>query len=138
MVCFSFCSLGQIQTADFTFNFTTLGFASEGIPTDGAQEVTSSTWYFFAVSIMSALIPLIAIFCFRNLQLQKRLCIIEVIFLVAVAAVGGILGYCSLPGEISWSTVIICPLLAVILDIIAYRYIRSDEKKLRAVDRFRD
>ena len=37
MGCFTFISLGQIQTTDFTFNFTTLGFFSEGNPTNGTK-----------------------------------------------------------------------------------------------------
>lgn len=139
MACFSFCSLGQIQTESFTFNFTSLGFSSEGQPTGGAQNVDINTWYFFAISIVSAIIPLIAIFCFRNLSLQRRLCLIGLLFVIATAATGLTLGYTTFPdSSIGWSTVIICPLLAAITEIWAYRLIGADDKKIRSVDHFRD
>lgn len=139
MACFTFCSLGQLQTELYTFQFTSLGFCSEGDPTGGAEMVSVSTWYFFCVSLMSAVLPLITIFLFRNPRLQRSLCLIEVLFIIAATAVCATLGYTVIPGaSIGWSTVIICPLLALIAVIFAYRMIGSDIKKLRAVDRFRD
>lgn len=137
MTCFTFCSLGQLQTEQYTFDFTTLGFTAEGIQTEAGMSI--STWYFFCVSLMSALLPLLSIFLFRNPQLQRRMCLVEVLFLVATTAVGALLGYTAIPASsIGWSTVIICPLLALIADINAWRLIGADMKKLRSVDRFRD
>lgn len=139
MACFSFCSLGQVQTADFTFNFTALGFCSEGTPTDGVTPVCINTWYFFAVSLLSAIISLIAIFCYRNLDFQRRLCLYGELFVIAASVVGGVLGYTAMTNStIGWSTVIICPLLALICLIWAYRLIGADRNLIRSVDRFRD
>lgn len=138
MAVFTFCSLGQIQTELYSFNMTTCGLWSEGVPTDGARPDDVQTWYFFALSLVSAIIPLIAIFCFKNLRLQKRLCLFEVLFIVAVAVTGGLIGYTAVPASApSWSTVIICPLLALIADIMAYNRIRADERLLRSADRLR-
>lgn len=136
MGCFTFISLGQIQTTDFTFNFTTLGFFSEGNPTNGTQPVDVSTWWYFAISLTSAILPLIAIFCFKNLRLQRRLCLVEVLFILAVAAVGAILGYTVIDGTIGWSSIIIAPLLAFILTVWAYRLIAADAKKIASANRF--
>lgn len=72
MGCFSFCSLGQIQTADFTYNFTSMGFYQEGIPTNGVSAQIFHTWYLFAVTFTSMLLLLIDIFLFKNLPLQKK------------------------------------------------------------------
>lgn len=139
MAVFTFCSLGQVQTFEYTFNFISMGFFSEGQPTGGAHPDDIYTWYFFTVSLMSAILPLLAVFCFKNTKLQKNLCLISILFDVAAAVVGGYLGYCLIDGgTISWSTVIIAPLLSVVALIFAWRMISSDERKLRAVDRFRD
>lgn len=139
MGCFTFMSLGQVQMQDFTLNFTTLGFKIEGEAVNGAETgYYMMTWAFFAVSVMSALLPLINIFLFNNLPLQKRMCLIEILFLVAVSAIGVGYGYYGIEGEsVSWSTLAAAPLIALIADIMAYNRIRSDHRKLLSVDRFR-
>lgn len=139
MACFSFMSLGQMQLSEFTLNFTTIGFSYEGIPTDGAPSgYYMHTWIFFTVSILSALLPLMAIFCFKNLKLQKNLCLIEVLILIAVAGVGAGYGYYGIPeGEVSWSSLIIAPLIAFVADVMAYNRISHDQRLLRSADRIR-
>lgn len=139
MAVFSFCSLGQIQTELYSFNLTTCGIDYEGIATDGAPTgFADHTWYFFALSLVSAIIPLIAIFCFKNFKLQKSLCLIEVLMLIAVIATGAVIGYNTIPGSTpSWSTVIVCPFLALIADIMAWNRIKADERLLKSADRLR-
>ena len=63
MGCFTFCSLGQVQTTDFTYNFTSLGFSQEGIATGGV-DVNYHTWYFFVLSLTTVSLLLIDIFLF--------------------------------------------------------------------------
>lgn len=139
MACFTFMSLGQVQMQDFTLNFTTLGFSIEGESVNGAESgYYMMTWAFFIVSIMSAVLPLINIFLFNNLPLQKRICLIEILFLVAASAIGVGYGYYGIEGAaVSWSTLVCAPLIALIADIMAYNRIRSDHRKLLSVDRFR-
>lgn len=139
MASFSFLSLGQIQLPEYSLNFTTLGFCIEGEATNGAPSgFVAHTWIFFVMSILCALIPLIAIFLFKNLKLQKKLCMFEVLFLLATAVVGAVYGYNTIDGgEISWSSMIIAPLLALIADVMAYNRISADQKLLRSVDRIR-
>lgn len=139
MACFTFCSLGQIQLPDYTCNFTTLGFDIEGEATEGGPAgFVVRTWMFFILSVMSFIIPFIAIFCFRNMKLQKSLCWISILFIVAATVIGAVSGYTTFPdASVSWSSLIIAPLLAFIAVILAYNRIRSDERKLRAADRLR-
>lgn len=139
MACFTFCSLGQIQLPDYTCNFTTFGFEIEGEATDGARTgFVVRTWSFFIVSLMSFVIPFLAIFCYKNLKLQKSLCWISILFTVAAAVIGGTVGYATFEGAaVSWSSLALAPLLAIIAVYMAYRRIRSDERKLRAADRLR-
>ena len=138
MGCFTFCSLGQIQTTDFTYNFTSLGFFQEGIPTDGEVATETHTWYFFVLSLTTTVILLIDIFLFKNLPLQKKVCLISVLFIIASAATAGCLGYTSVHGgEIGWSSVALSPVIALFAAIIAYSCMRRDHNRLKAVDRIR-
>ena len=137
---FSFFSLGQLQAPDFTYNFTALGFSYEGVATNGAPTgFLINTWYFFAIALLSALLPLIAIFCFKNFRLQRRLCLMEVLVLVAVIAIGAVLGYQVIPdATIGWSNLVVAPFISIVAVVMAYNRIMADNKKLQSLNRFRD
>lgn len=139
MACFTFMSLGQVQLPEYTLDFTTLGFTVEGEADGGAPSgYVFRTWAFFAVSLMSFIIPLVNIFLFRNMKLQKTLCLVEVLFLLALAATGCSYGYWHFEGyQVSWSSLAVAPLLAFVADIMAYNRICADQRLLRAADRIR-
>ncbi len=136
---FTFMSLGQIQLTDYTLNFTTFGFSYEGEATGGGPTgFMTRTWGFFAVSILSCLLPAINIFTFRNLNLQKRLCMIELLLLIAVIAAGAIYGYTGIDnGAVSWSSLVCAPFIALVADIMAYNRICADDRLLKSADRLR-
>lgn len=138
MACFTFMSLGQIQTADITLNFTSLGFYQIGDPTDGVAPLVIHTWYFFMLSITTIVVLLIDIFLFKNLRLQQRVCQVCILFIVADACVGGLLGFRAIEGSmISWSTVALCPFIALFSTIFAYYRMARDYSLLKAADRLR-
>lgn len=139
MACFTFMSLGQVQMTEYTLDFTTLGFTIEGIPTDGAPGgYLFHTWPFFIVSLLSFIIPLINIFLFKNLNLQKNICLIEIVFLLAVVAIGCTYGYYHFDdAQVSWSSLIVAPLLAFVADVMAFNRICRDQRALRSADRLR-
>lgn len=139
MACFTFLSLGQVQTFDYTYNFTCLGFSIEGQPTDGAPHgMQVHTWFLFIVSLMSFILPLINIFMYRNLPLQKRLCLIEILFLVSTICIAGWEGYKGIPGyECQWSSLALAPFLSLILMVMAWGLINKDHKLIKSVDRIR-
>ena len=136
---FTFMSLGQVQLQDYSLNFTTIGFSIEGESTNGAPTgYYCYTWPFFIVSLLSCVIPFINIFLFKNLRLQKRLCIIEILFLLSVLAAGCAYGYYQFSeAYVSWSSLIIAPLIAFVADVMAYNRISHDQRLLRASDRLR-
>lgn len=137
MGCFTFCSLGQVQTTDFTYNFTSLGFYQEGITTDGI-EVNYPTWYFFVLSLTTTVLLLIDIFLFKNLNLQKKICIVSLVFVIASGATAGCLGYTAIVGgTIGWSSVALCPFVAIVGILLAYGCMVRDHNRLKAVDRIR-
>ncbi len=139
MSLFAFLSLGQVQLPDYTLNFTTLGFSVEGELTGGdLSGMYMSTWPFFIISIMCAIIPLINIFLFKNLRLQKTLCLIEILFIIAAISIGCGYGYCTFENQhVSWSSLVVAPVIALIATAMAYGRINSDQQMLRSADRIR-
>lgn len=136
MGCFSFMSLGQITTPDFTYNFTALGISAEGNLTGGPMPESTNTWYFFAVSILSAILPLIAIFTFKQFKLQKNLCLLTMLMLVCVICIGAVIGYAG-DYNVSWTSLVCAPFIALIATIMAYQRICSDHRKIMSADRLR-
>lgn len=139
MACFSFLSLGQVQLPSQSLNFTTMGFTIEGEATGGAASgYYAHTWSFFAVAVLSFVLPLINIFLFKNMKLQKSVCLIEIFVLLAVLAIGCIYGYYNnFGGEVSWSSLIVSLPLAFFANILAYNRISADQRLLRSADRIR-
>lgn len=138
---FSFCFLGQIQYFNDSVNITTLGLQYEGEPTAGGQSgYLLSTVYIFVISLVSMTIPFIAIFCFKNLRLQKRLCLLTCLLIMATCLSEALTVYYSgitaqeAPG---WSSIVAAPFIALIAVLTAWRCINSDKKKLEGYDRLR-
>ena len=137
---FSFCSLGQIQTADYTFNVSALGIFREGVATAPDEATGMGTIILFIVALLGCILPLIDMFCFKNMVLQKKVAIISGLFSIAAGIIAAFTasGFASdFQANVSWSVFICAPLIALIGDIMAYRLITSDQKKLRAADRLR-
>lgn len=137
---FSFCSLGQIQAVDYTFNVTALGIFREGIATVPGEATGIRTIILFILSLLACILPLIDMFCFKNMNLQKKVAMISALFSIASGVIAAFTasGFASdFETNVSWSIFICSPLIALIGDIFAYRLILSDQKKLRAADRLR-
>lgn len=138
MACFMFVSLGQLQTFDVTYNFTSLGFFPEGEATGGAAPGTYYTWIFFIVSMLGVLLPFICIFLFKNLALQMRVCLVTLLFEIADIAVAFSTGYNTIEGgTMQWSPNVGCAFVAIATTILAYYCMRGDRNKLRSIDRLR-
>lgn len=139
MTCFSFLSLGQVQTFNYTYNFTCIGFSVEGDPTGGSLHgYQIYTWFLFIIAVMCAIIPFVNIFMYRNLPLQKSLCLIEILFILTAICVAGWEGYRGIPGyECQWSSLALAPFLSLILMVMAWGLISKDHRLLRSADRIR-
>ncbi|MBD5369999.1 MAG: DUF4293 domain-containing protein [Bacteroides sp.] len=134
---FSFMSLGQFQGADVTYNFTALGIMPEGIPTGGAAPEGQSTWYLFVASALSALLALIDIFLFKNYKAQRRMCAYSILLTCVATVLAAWLGYANEFGEISWSSLVCAPFIALIAEIMAYQRIVRDNRIIRDSERLR-
>lgn len=137
---FSFISLGQIQAEAYTFDITALGIFREGIPTEAGEPTGVSTIYLFIDSLLAFLLPLTGIFCYKNMRLQKSIIIISILTILTAGVlmtVNAAQFADVVRGSLQWSVFIGTPIVALIADIMAYRMINSDIKKLRAADRLR-
>ena len=138
MACFTFLPIGQITTEDYTLNLTALGFFQAGTPTDGQPPVEIHTWYFFMLSLTTIVLLLLDIFLYSNLRLQMRVSLVCILFIVASACVGGLLGFCRIDdGQIWWNTTILCPFIALFATIFAYNRMKADYSLLKSADRLR-
>lgn len=138
MACFTFLSLGQVQTETVTYNFTSCGFSPEGIPTGGDMPAGIPTWILFCISLCSAILPFLAIFLFKRFRLQMNCCLFEVVLIIAAACFAGYYGYTEFPGvHCSWSTLALAPLLALAATIMAWNRIRRDRESIRSANRLR-
>lgn len=93
---------------------------------------------------LAVLLPLIAIFLFKNRNLQKNLILVSIIGLfggVVAAAVAfvpptqAIIN--SLSSKLRLQPAIFMPLLGLISLILAYRYVVKDQKIIKSMDRLR-
>jgi len=137
---FSFISLGQIDAQTYSFNITALGIFREGIATSPEGATDMCTMHLFAVSLLTCILPLIGVFCFKNMKLQKNLIIITILCTVTVAALvsfGAFKFASDFESTVNWSVFIATPLVALAANLLAHRMICSDQRKLRAADRIR-
>lgn len=134
MAFFTFFSLGQIQTFNQTYNVTTWGIHS----VSGEGELNQQTIYIFAISLLSAILSLIAIFCFKNFKLQKLLCKITALLIIAACLSEYFAIYQNNDPNIQYiglSSIVVCPFVALVALIVAWGCINSDKKKLESMDR---
>lgn len=137
---FCFAEIAQISTPDFTFSFDSLGFTYEGEATGGSPSGKyTDTWYFFILSLLCMLMPLVAIFLFKNFRLQKQVTIVSILFDIATFCIALLLGYTAIEsGTVAWNYSVMCaPWLSILSLWLAWRYICRDQKLLSSVDRIR-
>ena len=137
MALFSFCSLGQIQTFNYSYNIAALGIENITGQNSGYDVPTI---YIFIMSLLSVVLSVIAIFSFKNLRFQKRLCLLIALLIIACCLCIFLDVYSfsgNVDSTVGWSSVIAAPFIALIAVLCAWRLINSDKKKLDSLDRLR-
>lgn len=137
---FSFLSLGQVQTFEYSFNITSHCIIREGIAAAPDEAVGVNTYAAFAVSLLACLMALVSIFCYKTKKLHKNTVIFSMLFTVlsVVLLAYDVYSFASgCSGQVGWSFMICAPMVALVAEIIAYRMIVSDWKKIEAADRLR-
>ncbi|MDR1552536.1 MAG: DUF4293 domain-containing protein [Prevotellaceae bacterium] len=117
-------------------------FSAQASVIDGVNEETvnlAQNWQWAILISLTALIPLITIFLFRNRRLQIRFSIINSLFLLTlqIIVVCTLLNITKENVTINYSVSDISPAISLILTILAIRFIVKDEMKIRAYNRIR-
>lgn len=137
MALFSFGSLGQINTLNDTFNISALGIKNI---TNQNSEYDVPAIYVFAMSLISVVLTVIAIFSYKNLKFQRSLCKMTTLLIMACCLCLFLdVNYTAnvMEGTVGWSSLVASPFIALIAVVCAWRLINSDKKKLDSLDRIR-
>lgn len=111
-------------------------------PSDPGMSVSTSTWPIAALATASMFVALIEIFQYRNRLRQLQLGLLNL--LLIIATIGTSFYYTSI-GEQQLNLKIMgsfeagfyLPTLALLLNLLANRFIRRDEQLVRSMDRLR-
>ena len=122
---------------ELTLNAFSLAFTGGTNPHPAA-----STWPIGALAAASAALALFEIFQYRNRFLQLKLGAVNMLLIVAVIGAGF---FYSTKGEVllnmklegAYQDGFYLPTLALLLNLLANRFIRSDERLVRSMDRLR-
>ncbi len=95
----------------------------------------------FTLVVLIAVLALIDIFLYKNLQRQMTVCFVDIVISIAMLAAIGIQAYMLSSKhnavELVWQWWLLLPVLAIIFMIMAHRAMSRDKKLLRDSDRLR-
>jgi len=105
------------------------------------QEILKIASYPLAILFsINMIISLITIFKFKNRILQLRLCIINILLLIASLALAYYFiafAFTDFQDTVRYGIVALMPVLAAIFSFLAYKGIQKDEKLIKSIDRIR-
>ncbi len=107
------------------------------------QLMTAERLHMMILSLLLIILPVIAIFLFKNRSGQKQLIWIHILLnllmiLFFYVAKGAFADDHNPPFVSSrYGIAVVIPVLSIILDFMAYKGIRKDEKLIREADKFR-
>ena len=98
------------------------------------------TWFLFVLPVSSLLLSVLTIFFYKRRKLQIKLGYLT-LFIIVLIYIVGIFFLWELkqqhPATISFTIICIFPLIAFILEALAIRGIKKDEKLIRSLNRLR-
>lgn len=127
--------LAAVAMAVYAF-FPAIGGCAGGTATACAAPC-EATGFFYTLYILLALtviLPLVAIFKYKNLRLQQRLCKISLLFVLTLLIVVGIAAYRAAACP-TWFNLL--PVAAMVLLCLASRGVAHDRKLLSGSTRLR-
>ena len=130
------------QNQKIAFDAYALATSSLSSSDDTGMKIVYHTWYIAACAALSALVALFEIFRFRNRLTQLKLGFLNVLLMMVVLGSsvyfifeGEALSANKMQGD--FEVGIYLPGLALIMNLLANRFIRRDEQLVRSVDRLR-
>lgn len=99
-----------------------------------------STWGVFSLLLLSAVVSFCTIFLFRNRRLQMRMIVFNVVLLVAyffvlLLFISTLKSDLNCSFQLNWALCL--PVVAIILNWLAFGAIRQDDQLVKAADRIR-
>lgn len=129
-----------ITAVETLYEGDTTGFTQLGID-DG---LVALEWPLMVLNFIIILCSLVTIFLYKNRTLQMRLTIFNILLKVGLYILAGVTIYSfvsSLGADyVGWRLkwlIAVLPLVAIVLDVIAYRAIAIDEMTVRSMFRLR-
>jgi len=121
-------------------NFYTFRFNGLFEQTAKGEIMTISTSALVIIIVINILISILAIFAFKNRQLQIRMCVFNIVFLLC--SMGIIYFYIAFPFAkfktiLDFKVFALMPLVAAILSFMAIRAIQKDEDLIKSIERIR-
>ncbi|MFR9649710.1 MAG: DUF4293 domain-containing protein [Rikenellaceae bacterium] len=109
-----------------------------------AGEVVQFMPYMLVITIITAVMPLVIIFLYKNRITQIRLCVTQIVLLFGVVVLLGVYFYLSYRSYAQFSDMsygvhpaVAAPVIAIILNFMAVNAIVKDEALVRSLDRIR-
>lgn len=139
--------LPLLRIVTYTDNMVLTAFGIHAAPASGAGKVllAPTAWLGVLLAVAAAL-PLVTIFLYKNLLLQLRMCIVEIVLLVGSMAMLGLYAYRiyqSMKGinvaeyVLGYTVADLFPVLGLFCVWMAMRGIVHDQRLLKSLNRIR-
>jgi hypothetical protein len=131
-----FLPLAVVQTEGASYVFDVWGLHTVATPPEPACPV----WALFALPVMTVLLALLTVFCYKNRARQIRLCVFNAVLLAGFYGVFAFFlwNMSAQPGfHFNVRFALALPFVSLILDYLAIRNIGADEKLVRSLNRLR-
>ncbi len=132
-----FLPLGEIIVETINYKLNYKGFIEI---TDGTEKLVQSTFTILIFLPIIGILNLITIFLFKNRTLQYRITLYNALLMIGLSITIAFILYRAFPEPnaiILPKISIILPIIAAILNILAFKQIRKDETLVKSVDRLR-
>lgn len=139
LIAMLFFPMVKVVLADMVYSFTASGFE------DLSGDIVQPTWALFGVTILIVLISFVSIFLYTKRVLQMRVTIFNLILKIGFYVLAflyyrnfvGVLAEMGVEPMLRFTPWLSLPLVAIVLDCLAYRGIAIDEQTIRFMDRLR-
>lgn len=101
---------------------------------DGSHEI-SYTAIYFGLLVVGICLSMVTVFFYKNRKVQMKLCIAAVVLLMVYIV--PLANTFIQNQDVKPTMYLACPVVALILNLLAYMAIRKDEKLVRSADRLR-
>ncbi len=130
--------IGEVAVDNHVYIYDYHGFSEE---TSNGLHLLQKSYSTISFIFIIVIINIVAIFLFKNRKLQMRLALYNLILMISMTGLSVYMLYHTF-GEykqavISFDTAIILPLIAAVLNYLAFVRIRRDEALVRSIDRIR-